>query len=244
LADAPRGLADSGTAEPRRERRSRSLADNVTSEPRHERERTKAPAGSMLEQPKKPVGGGQGVFTTKHRAEFAAKGLKASAIAKLASKRWAKLTAKEQEPYVREFKILKQKYIRDMKAFLENGGVKLGVRDLALQKRKAKEGVESRKRRRMALQKDTEKDEAERGAFGAFLGKHVKDLQKECPGDPAELKKLARAKWKAMSGSQKKTYEEMYEKNLTSASAAHDGYQKSSAFQEGYQKALAAHTRR
>mmetsp|Transcript_8441 Transcript_8441/g.26882 ORF Transcript_8441/g.26882 Transcript_8441/m.26882 type:complete len:210 (+) Transcript_8441:99-728(+) len=167
-----------------------------------------------LEQPKRPVGGAYGIFLSKHRAEFttATKGQKASAISVMASERWKKLSDKDKEPYGKEFEVVKAKYEKDMKAFLDAGGEKKkGARALATEKRKEKEG--GGKRRRLAKDPNKPKKPAG-GAFGVFLNKNRAEFMKQCPGKITEATKLASTKWKALSDAEKKPLEVEYEKKM------------------------------
>uniref|UniRef100_A0A6T9J3A1 HMG box domain-containing protein n=1 Tax=Alexandrium catenella TaxID=2925 RepID=A0A6T9J3A1_ALECA len=181
---------------------------------------------AALEQPKKPVGGAYGVFLAKHRAEFAAatKGQKASAVSKMASERWAKLGAQERAPFEKEFKVVKEKYDNDMKAFLESGGEKKpGVRALATQKRKAKEGAGGGKRRRLAKDPNRPKKPAG-GAFGVFLNRNRAEFQKKCPGGVTEVAKLASEKWKALADAQKEPFVEEFQRLLAAYKEAMKSY--------------------
>merc|ERR1711957_488877 len=105
----------------------------------------------------------------------------------------------------------KEKYEKDMAAFLGAGGEKAkGAAAFRNEKRKAKED-------RGAGSKQAKKDDPTRpkrpagGAFGCFLAKNRNAFQKECPGPASGVSKLAGAKWKALTENDKKPYEAEYQ---------------------------------
>jgi len=171
------------------------------------------PHKMALEQPKKPVGGAYGSFLAEKRPEFTKQcaGQKASAISTLAGTSWKALTDAQKAPYEKKYLAAKEKFDKDMAAFLAGGGEKVkGAAALRNEKRKAKEDPG-------AAGKKAKKDDPNRpkrpagGAFGCFLAKNRDAFQKACPGPASGVSKLAGAKWKALTENDKKPYEAEYQ---------------------------------
>merc|ERR1719253_1151484 len=127
-----------------------------------------------LTQPKKPAGGAFGQFTSEKRPEFAkvCHGQPVTAVTKLASENWKKLSDKEKEPYQKKFELAQAKFAKDMAAFLASGDVKeKGAAALRTEKRKAKEG-------KLKKKKDPR---PAGGAYGVYLSENRDKIVKSLP---------------------------------------------------------------
>merc|ERR1712232_742532 len=96
----------------------------------------------------RPAGGAYGVFSNEERPDFQKKcaGQPISAVAKMASEEWKKLTEAQKAPYQKKYEEVKAKFDKDMAAFLEGGGVKeKGVAAQRAEKRKAREEKRAKK---------------------------------------------------------------------------------------------------
>jgi len=77
------------------------------------------------DKPKKPAGGGYGVYVGQHRAEIMKTlpaGSKCTAVAPVASAKWKALTAEEKKPYEEKYKAAMQVYETEIKAWKESKG--------------------------------------------------------------------------------------------------------------------------
>ena len=153
------------------------------------------------EQPKKPAGGAYGVWLAEHRAELQKEvgpGKPASEVAKLAGARFKEVSAEEKAVYQKKFEEAKAKYEADMKAFLEAGGEKKGIKRKADKVTKKKDPAAPKK--------------PAGGAFGCFLAKNRAAFMEETKGQPiTAVTKLASDRWKKLSEDDKKVFQEEYE---------------------------------
>mmetsp|Transcript_918 Transcript_918/g.2176 ORF Transcript_918/g.2176 Transcript_918/m.2176 type:complete len:312 (+) Transcript_918:71-1006(+) len=154
------------------------------------------------EQPKKPIGGAYGVWLGEHRAELQKElgpGKPASEVAKLAGNRYKTLGEDVKAEYQKKFEDAKAKYEADMKAFLDAGGEKKGIKRKAEKASKPKKDPAAPKK-------------PAGGAFGCFLAKNRAAFTKEVEGQPiTAITKLASEKWKKLGEDEKKVYQEEYE---------------------------------
>jgi len=176
-----------------------------------------------LEQPKKPVGGGYGIFLAEKRPEFqkACVGKPISAVTQMAGQAWKKLSDAAKAPYLKKADEAKTKFDSDMKAFVAAGGeVKKGVSALRTEKRKAKEG------------KKTKDPNAPKkpsgGGYGQFLAENRTKISQSLPAGHGitDVSKAAGAQWKALSEAQKKPYNEKYLKKMEEYKVAFAEYKK------------------
>eukprot|EP00746_Dinoflagellata_sp_MGD_P156308 gnl/MRDRNA2_/MRDRNA2_85760_c0_seq1.p1 gnl/MRDRNA2_/MRDRNA2_85760_c0~~gnl/MRDRNA2_/MRDRNA2_85760_c0_seq1.p1 ORF type:complete len:246 (+),score=93.12 gnl/MRDRNA2_/MRDRNA2_85760_c0_seq1:98-739(+) len=176
-----------------------------------------------LEQPKRPVGGGYGVFVAEKRPEFQKQcaGKPVSAVAKLAGETWAKMTDDQKAPYMKKYEANKVQFDKDMKAFLAKGGeVTKGACALRTEKRKAKDG--KKKKDPNAPKKPTG------GGYGMFLAENRAKITKSLPAGHkiTDVTKAAGDQWRVLSETQKKPYNDMFLKKQEEYQVAFAEYKK------------------
>jgi len=84
------------------------------------------------DKPKKPAGGGYGVYVKKNREEITKSlppGHKCTAVSKAAGERWSALSAEDKKPYEEEYQQLKAQYATELKAWSEAKGISADVKD-------------------------------------------------------------------------------------------------------------------
>merc|ERR1712060_277744 len=165
-----------------------------------------------------------GVFTNEKRPDFQKKcaGQPVSAVSKMASEEWKKLTEAQKAPYQQKYEGLKAKFDKDMAAFLEAGGVKeKGVMAQRAEKRKAKEEKRAKK------DPNAPKRPAG-GAYGVFLAENRAKIVSSLPKDHkiTDVAKAAGVQWKALSDAAKKPYEDKYVKKQADFVKAMKEYKK------------------
>jgi len=152
------------------------------------------------EQPKKITGGAFGRYMAEHRTALLKEtaGQAATASIKIGSERFKALGEAEKTKYQKLYEEAKQKYEKDMAAFLAGGG--------QVAERKKKGDKKEKK------QKDPNKPKKPTGGgFGCYLEKHRQALTRECEGKPiTAVSKLAGERWKALSAEEKKPFEAEY----------------------------------
>eukprot|EP00439_Symbiodinium_sp_Y106_P077144 s71_g16.t1 len=123
----------------------------------------------------------------------------ASTVAKLAGNRYKTLGEDVKAEYQKKFEDAKAKYEADMKAFLDAGGEKKGIKRKAEKASKPKKDPAAPKK-------------PAGGAFGCFLAKNRAAFTKEVEGQPVTaITKLASEKWKKLSEDEKKVFQAEYE---------------------------------
>eukprot|EP00929_Paragymnodinium_shiwhaense_P115025 TRINITY_DN83615_c0_g1_i1.p1 TRINITY_DN83615_c0_g1~~TRINITY_DN83615_c0_g1_i1.p1 ORF type:complete len:226 (+),score=104.47 TRINITY_DN83615_c0_g1_i1:95-772(+) len=176
-----------------------------------------------LEQPKKPAGGAFGVFMNEKRADFLKKANgKVTEVSKMGSVEWKKLTAEQKAPYEKLYATKKEKYEKDMAAFLAAGGVKQkGAAALRAEKRKAKEGK--------APKKDPNRPKKPTGgAYGQYLAENRAKVKATLPEGHkiTDVTKKVGELWKKLPAAEKKPYEEKYKKASAEYTKAMEEYKK------------------
>mmetsp|Transcript_20957 Transcript_20957/g.33393 ORF Transcript_20957/g.33393 Transcript_20957/m.33393 type:complete len:220 (-) Transcript_20957:176-835(-) len=184
-----------------------------------------------LTQPKKPAGGAFGIFSNEKRSEFAkaCAGQPVTAVTKLASENWKKLSDKEKEPFQKKYELAKAKFEKDMAAFLASGGVKeKGAAALRTEKRKAKEGKLKKKKDPNAPKRPAG------GAYGVYLSENRDKIVKSLPAGHkiTDVAKAAGEQWKALSAAAKKPYEDKYTKKQAEYIAAMEQWKKDNPAEE------------
>merc|ERR1712190_638468 len=154
---------------------------------------------AALEQPKKPAGGAYGQFLAEKRQEFMKKcaGQPITAVSKMAGEAFKKLSDAQKKPYQQKYEAAKDKFEKDMAAFLAAGGEKQkGAAALRAEKRKAKEGKK---------QKDPNAPKKPAGgAYGQFMAEKRPEFMKACAGQPiTAITKMGSEEWKKLSDAQK-----------------------------------------
>jgi len=166
---------------------------------------------AALEQPKKPTGGAYGQFLAEKRADFAKKcaGQAVTAVSKMAGAEFKKLTEAQKKPYQQKYEAAKEKFDKDMKAFLDAGGEKQkGATALRAEKRKAKEDGG----KKAAKDPNAPKKPAG-GGYGQFVAEKRPEFMEKCKGKPiTEVSKLAGVAWKKLTDAQKAPYQAKYDK--------------------------------
>lgn len=157
-----------------------------------------------LEQPKKIAGGAYGRYMNEHRAELIKEtaGQPITASTKLGSERFKALSASERAKYDKMYEDAKQKYEKDMAAFLAAGGEKAAI----VRKSKDKDADGAKKK-----DKDAPKRPAG-GGYGIYVNEHRGEIVKSLPADHkiTDVTKVAGARWKALTDAQRKPYEDKY----------------------------------
>jgi len=176
-----------------------------------------------LEQPKKPVGGGYGVFLAEKRPDFqkACAGKPISAVTQMAGEAWGKMTDAQKAPYMKKYEGAKVQFDKDMKAFIAQGGeVTKGVRALRSEKRKAKDG--KKKKDPNAPKKPSG------GGYGVFLAENRAKITQSLPAGHkmTDVAKAAGEQWKSLSEAQKKPYNDKFLKKQEEYQAAFAEYKK------------------
>jgi hypothetical protein len=117
-------------------------------------------------------------------------------VARKASEKWKAITAEEKKSYEDRAAKAKVEYDEAMRAFKEEGGVVM---------RKSKKDKKPKK------DKDAPKRPAG-GGYGVYLAQNREEIKKVMPADHkiTDLAKVAAARWKALSESDKKVYEDQY----------------------------------
>lgn len=180
-----------------------------------------------LVQPKKPVGGAFGAFSNEKRPEFAkaCAGQQASAVTKVASAAWAKMSESQKAPYQKKYEDAKAKFEKDMKAFLAGGGVK--EKGLAAQRkeRKLEKGGGKRKK-----QKDPNAPKLPAGGgYGVFLAENRDKILKGLPVGykVTDVSRAAGEQWKNLSDVARKPYDAKYQAKYAEYKEAMAAYEKS-----------------
>eukprot|EP00929_Paragymnodinium_shiwhaense_P055196 TRINITY_DN2767_c2_g1_i1.p1 TRINITY_DN2767_c2_g1~~TRINITY_DN2767_c2_g1_i1.p1 ORF type:complete len:233 (-),score=97.90 TRINITY_DN2767_c2_g1_i1:250-876(-) len=170
-------------------------------------------------QPKKPVGGAYGIFVAENRPKFAkaCEGKAGSAVSKMASEEWKKLSEAAKKPYQTMYLEKKAAYDKELQAFTGAGGV------VEKKKRKEKEGGKKSKKDPNAPKKPAA------GAYGRFMAEKREEIKKSLPKDHkiTDVTKKGGEMWKAMSEASKKPYEEKYQKELAAYRKAMAAYKES-----------------
>jgi len=180
-----------------------------------------------LEQPKRPVGGAFGVFSSEQRSDFMekCKGQAMTAVSKMAGEAWKKMTEAQKAPYQKKYEQAKVKFDKDMAAFLAAGGeVVKGARALRTEKRKAKEGGKMKKKKDANAPK-----KPAGGAYGVFLAENRENIIKSLPAGSNKTTDVAKAageQWKKLSEKAKKPYQDKYEKKMEEYKVAFEEYKK------------------
>jgi len=166
------------------------------------------------EQPKKVTGGAFGRYMAEHRASLLKElpGKPATASIKLGSERFRELSEAEKQKYQKKYEQAKAQYETDLAAFLAAGG-------------------EMKKQKQKKIKKEKKTKDPNRpkkpagGAYGCYLDKHRAAITKECAGKPVTaVSKLAGERWKGLSASEKKPFEQDYEKKKAAYEAAMKNY--------------------
>merc|ERR1712039_99623 len=165
-----------------------------------------------------------GVFTTEKRPDFQKKcaGQPVSAVSKMASEEWKKLSEVQKAPYQKKYEELKAKFDKVMAAFLGAGGVKeKGITAQRAEKRKAKEEKRAKK------DPNAPKRPAG-GGYGVFMNENRQKIISSLPKDHkmTDVAKAAGVQWKAMSEAAKKPYEDKFKKKQAEFSKAMEEYKK------------------
>jgi len=171
----------------------------------------KAMAG---EQPKKITGGAFGRYMAENRAALFKElpGQAATATVKLGSQRFKALGDVARAKYQKMYEAAKQKYEKDMAAFLAAGGVP-----------KARKSKKDKKEKKS---KDPNKPKKPAGgAFGCFLAKKRAEFMKECAGKPiTAVTKLASERWKQVSEVEKRPFQKEFEEKQAQFKKAMETY--------------------
>jgi len=181
-----------------------------------------------LQQPKKPVGGGYGVFLAEKRPEFQkacanTAGKTACAITQMAGEAWKKMSDSQKAPYLKKYDEAKVQFDKDMETFLAKGGeVTKGARALRSEKRKAKDGTLKKKKDENAPKKPAG------GGFGVFLAENRAKITQSLPAGHkcTDVTKAAGEQWKALSEAQKKPYNNKFLTKMEEYKVAFAEYQK------------------
>merc|ERR1712039_306125 len=139
---------------------------------------------------------------------------------KMAGEAFKKLSDAQKKPYQQKYETAKEKFDKDMAAFLAAGGEKQkGAAALRTEKRKAKEGKKK---------KDPNAPKRPAGgAYGQFLAEKRPEFIKACAGQPiSAVGKMAGVAWQKLSAAQKKPYEAQYTKKLEVYKTAMTEYKK------------------
>jgi len=163
---------------------------------------------AALEEPKKP----QGAYflyvnATRKAVQEELKTTDFGPVTKAQADRWKALAAGEKAKYEKQAADAKGKYEEELKAYKEAGGV-VG------QKRKEKADAKKAKADK-AAKKEANADRPKKpagGAFGVWLNKNRKEIQKSLPeGSPCTaVAPVASSRWKAMSEADKAPFEKEY----------------------------------
>merc|ERR1719265_216121 len=131
------------------------------------------------------------------------------------------MTEVQKSQYQKKYEVVKAKFDKDMKAFLDAGGVKVkGLVAQRTEKRKEREGDKKKKKDPNAPKKPIG------GAFGVFLNENRQKIAKSLPAGHkmTDVTKAAGEQWKKLSDAAKKPYQEKYEQKLEEFKAAMEEY--------------------
>lgn len=180
-----------------------------------------APTQQLLEQPKKPTGGGYGMFMKAKRPQFAelCKGKPVTEVTKMGGEEWKKLSDSDKAPYVKQYEAAKVKYEKDMAAFIAAGGEKKPPKS---KKKSATETKEKKKKDPNAPKKPTG------GAFGVWLGENRASIVKSLPAGHkvTEVTKAASVQWNAMDEKAKEPWQAKFVKKSAAYKVAMEEYVK------------------
>jgi len=154
-----------------------------------------------VEQPKKVTGGAFGRYMAENRDRLLKEcaGKPATASIQLGSGRFKALSETARAEYEKMYAAAKEKYEKDLAAFLAAGG-----------EMKAKKAKKVKKEKKV---KDPNKPKKPAGgAFGCFLAKHRAEFFKELgPGKAVTaVAKLASQRWKELGDTARKPFEEEF----------------------------------
>jgi len=169
-----------------------------------------------LEQPKKLVGGGYGVFLAEKRPEFQKKceGQPISAVTKMAGEAWKKMNDAARAPYMKKYEDKKVQFDKDMKSFIAGGG------EVTKKERKRKNGK--------AKKDPNAPKKPSGGGYGVFLAENRAKIVQSLPAGHkiTDVTKAAGEQWKKLSEAQKKPYNDKYEKKKEEYEVAIAEYKK------------------
>lgn len=175
-------------------------------------------------QPKKPAGGAFGIYMGEKRPEFAAAcaGQPVTAVTKMASACWAKLSAAQKAPYDKKYIEAKAAYEKNLAAFLGSGGVV--QKGLAAQRKERKMEKEGKKKKK---DENAPKRPAG-GGYGVFLSENREKIAKSLPvgHKMTDVGKAAGEQWRALSDDAKQPYEAKYQAKSAAYKVAMAEYSK------------------
>merc|ERR1719265_214446 len=133
------------------------------------------------------------------------------------------MTEAQKSQYQKKYEVVKAKFDKDMKAFLDAGGVKVkGIVAQRTEKRKEREGGKKKKKDPNAPKKPAG------GAYGVFLSENREKIIKTLPAGHkiTDVAKAAGEQWKALPEAAKKPYDEKYQKLMGEFRKAMEEYKK------------------
>jgi len=160
-------------------------------------------------QPKRPAGGAYGIFMNENREKFTklCAGQRATAISQMGGAEWKKLSDAAKKPYEEKYVAAKATYEKDLEAFKAAGGVlEKGLRAQRTEKRKEKEGKKK---------KDPNAPKRPAGgAYGQYLAANRDSIKKQLPAGHkiTDVTKKASELWGKLTESEKKPYEQKFQK--------------------------------
>jgi len=176
------------------------------------------------EQPKKPMTAFF-LYLEEHRPSIVEKlGQEAKVrgiIAKTAGEQWRNLAAEIKAPYEKKAAAAKAEYDAALESFKQTGGE-------VVRKRKADKDAKPKK------DKDAPKKPSG-GGYGVFLSENREKIVKSLPAGSnviSDVAKTAGAQWKALSGDEKKPYEEKYAEKMKEYQVAMEEYSKAQTAKE------------
>jgi len=138
-------------------------------------------------------------------------GKPATASIKLGSERFKALGEAEKQKYQKQYEQAKAQYETDLAAFKAAGGEMKKIEKKVKKEKKTKDPNKPKK--------------PAGGAYGCYLAKNRAAFMKECQGKPiTAVSKLAGERWKSLSASEKKPFEQEYEKKKAAYEAAMKDY--------------------